>query len=178
MFCFKSWLSLTLYDHRSVPPTPSVSSSRVQTVFSSFLSSKRKMTPHWYNCPQPLQSLMIITHTFRWSVLTRPLVPLVVLVRACHFFGQNQNPVTGPVPVPVLEQGTNETTPDRGFWGGPTNATTPDRGFWGVQQMRPPQTGFFWGVRKWPVRSRGTGPVPVVSPVKPSKEKGKTFVYY
>ena len=26
---------------------------------------------------------------------------------------------------------TNETTPDRGFWRGPTNETTPDRGFWG-----------------------------------------------
>ena len=38
----------------------------------------------------------------------------------------------GPVPVsgPGLRLGPNDTTPDRGFSGGPTNGTTPDRGFW------------------------------------------------
>ncbi len=48
-------------------------------------------------------------------------------------------------------------TPDRFFGGGTTNETTPDRGFWGgwseVQQMRPPHNGVFGGVQKWPVRS-------------------------
>jgi hypothetical protein len=38
----------------------------------------------------------------------------------------------GPVPVsgPGLRLGPNDTTPDRGFSGGPTNGTTPDWGFW------------------------------------------------
>jgi hypothetical protein len=41
---------------------------------------------------------------------------------------------------------TNETTPDRGFWGGPTNETTPDRGFWGgPTNETTPQWGFFGG---------------------------------
>jgi hypothetical protein len=46
---------------------------------------------------------------------------------------------------------TNETTPQRGFWGGPTNETTPDRGFGGgptnETSVRPPspQTGVLGG---------------------------------
>jgi hypothetical protein len=48
--------------------------------------------------------------------------------------------------VPVDLVTTNETTPDRGFWGGPTNETTPDRGFWGgPTNETTPQWGFFGG---------------------------------
>jgi hypothetical protein len=55
-------------------------------------------------------------------------------------------------PVPVDLVTTNETTPDRGFWGGPTNETTPDRGFGGgPTNETTPQWGFFGG--------GGTGPV-------------------
>jgi hypothetical protein len=56
----------------SVPRTPSVSSSRVETVFSSFLSGKRKMTPHCHSCPQPLQH----HHTHFQAIRHHPPDPL------------------------------------------------------------------------------------------------------
>jgi hypothetical protein len=64
IFCFKSWLSHTLYDHRSVPPTPSVSSSLVQTVFSSFLSDKK----HIYEIYMKLLSIYMDLYEYKSTV--------------------------------------------------------------------------------------------------------------
>jgi hypothetical protein len=51
-----------------------------------------------------------------------------------RFIINNSAQVSPPGPVPVSGPGLrlvpNDTTPDRGFSGGPTNGTTPDRGFW------------------------------------------------
>ena len=81
----------------------------------------------------------------------------------CRHFEKpkTRSPVRSRSPVPVDLWDTNETTPDRGFWGGPTNETTPDRGFWGgPTNETTPQWGFWGGpknpgpVRVGPVRSR------------------------
>jgi hypothetical protein len=111
--------------------------------------------------------LLKLIHSFRTSVLTRPLA---LRVRVCHFLvwktktrssARSRSPVTVDLLVTnettpdrgFSEQVTNETTPDRGFGGGPTNATTPDRGFGGGPTMTGPNTP-------------DTGPVPVDSPVQ------------
>jgi hypothetical protein len=74
----------------------------------------------------------------------------VVFVYETHRWG-HRGRSRSPVPVDLVT--TNETTPDRGFWGGPTNETTPDRGFWGGPTNETTPDRVFFGGVAWPDRT-------------------------
>jgi hypothetical protein len=87
-------------------------------------------------------------------------------VTLCFFKKKTGLPPRCRSPVPVDRLGTNGTTPDRGFWGGPTNGTTPDRGFLGgPTNGTTPDRGFWGGPTPAGPGTPDTGPVPVASPV-------------
>ena len=125
--------------------------ARVQDVSSSFLSGKRKMGFMQSRDPEgsttirssspsslffshhqtPLTSPRPHPHSWPWRHFEKP---------------KTRSPARSRSPVPVDLWATNETTTDRGFWGGPTNETTPDRGFWGgPTNETTPQWGFLGG---------------------------------
>ncbi len=91
--------------------------------------------------------------------ITIPLVQVIVVGPRCvdpelamATLQKTQNTVRSPVPVDLWV--TNETTPQRGFWGVQQMRPSHTGLFGGFQQRRPPHKGVFGGVRKWPVRSR------------------------
>ncbi len=152
---FNLFLALTVF-------VPSVC---VQAVSSSFLSGQRKWVSHCHGIPKvPPPSdhhhpLLSLPHHQTPLPSPRPHPQSC----PCRHFEKpkTRSPVRSRSPVPVDLWATNETTTDRGFWGGPTNETTPDRGFrGGPTNETTPQWGFLGGpkmagpVRVGPVRSR------------------------
>ncbi len=146
-------MSVHLHPTPCVPsPTPSVSSSRVQTVFSSFLSRKRKMTPHCHSCPQPLQYHHTHFQTIRPHqtpcATRRPRQNLT-------FLWSKPKPGHRSCDVPGFRSGHNWDQPRQGVLGGSNKWDHPRQGFLGGStKCDQPRQGFFGGVRKWPVRSR------------------------